>query len=215
MTHLNSLALQVVADAPADIRDDKIALIKELRQRDGQLRKLREYLDAIDWALTCPAAADLPEGSIVATLRAAVFKNGAQGPWSSTGTLFRNWSDDEVDQMLRNGLATVLRVGYGSPATAATTTVVVSSTEMVWAARYANYDGTARIVTGDDEEHARFVVECVLTHLASLSEPTRELGGVETCQPVSRTVTHYTDGSAHYTAWTVTDNQPEPVKEES
>lgn len=59
-------------------------------------------------------AADLPEGSVVATSKYALFRvmDGIGAVWHSTKNGQR-WTDDDVDQMLQHD-AVVLRHGYGN-----------------------------------------------------------------------------------------------------
>ena len=59
-------------------------------------------------------AADLPEGSVVATTKFALFRvvDGVGSVWHSTKS-GRRHNDEGVDQMLQHD-AEVLRVGYGN-----------------------------------------------------------------------------------------------------
>jgi hypothetical protein len=60
-------------------------------------------------------AADLPEGSVVATATIAwmMVHPGSDAPWRSTGSLARRVNDERVQHALDSGRATVLRVGTG------------------------------------------------------------------------------------------------------
>jgi hypothetical protein len=63
-------------------------------------------------------AADLPEGSVVATPTIAWIMThpGSDGPWRSTSELGGSVNDERVQLELDLGRATVLRYGTGQPA---------------------------------------------------------------------------------------------------
>lgn len=78
---------------------------------------MRDAVDAVKWAIDRPAAATLPFGTVVAGRFAAVWvkeeeSTVAERPWTAThipGCI----SDADVDTALREGNATILRVGTG------------------------------------------------------------------------------------------------------
>lgn len=101
---LKDMARQALADAG---RDDVRAMdLLELRT-DGRYR-LREYNDALDWALAHEPAADMPDGTVIARTHVVYIKYRPK--WHSTnGT---KHADADIDRYLAAG-AQVLRVGTG------------------------------------------------------------------------------------------------------
>lgn len=79
----------------------------------------------------------------------------------------------------------------------------IIGTNTEFAARLNCYDGTHETTGHGTEDHARMVVENRTAHLASLNDATREFGGIESVDLVTRTVTLYADQSKRYTTWEV------------
>lgn len=110
---LKALARKALADAdPEGPGGIKLQAIKLVRDADGKQHSLREYIAAIDWAQAHPHAADLPDGSIVATWNLVFIKArpAEWGQWRSTNG--RRVYDAHVDEKPAAG-AQVLRVGTG------------------------------------------------------------------------------------------------------
>jgi hypothetical protein len=74
-------------------------------------------------------------------------------------------------------------------------------TRTEWAARANYYDGTTKHTIGADREHAELIADSMATHLASLNEPTRQLGGIESADLMSRRVTVENDGTQIIRPW--------------
>ena len=110
---LKQMARQAVADADQTWTDNVLLrAVQLLRERDRERLTIDEYLAAVDWAMTHPAAADLPGGSVVASPSVAFIKDRLvpDRPWSCTDG--GHAPDEEIDRYL--GLnAKVLRVGTG------------------------------------------------------------------------------------------------------
>ncbi len=79
----------------------------------------------------------------------------------------------------------------------------MTETRTEWAARFNYYDGTAKHEIGGDREHAELTADGKATHLASLNDATRELGGVKSAELVSREVTVEGDGTQIIRPWKV------------
>ncbi|GAA0719223.1 hypothetical protein Drose_05560 [Dactylosporangium roseum] len=81
---------------------------------------LQTALAAVDWAMARPPAASLPLRSVIATDFAVFLKSGVTSepsmPWvGTTDVMYVNLYDDaEVDDLIRSGRATILRVGGGA-----------------------------------------------------------------------------------------------------
>ncbi len=114
-TDLQTLALRAVADNP-DIQSIPL-LTAKVREADGRSADLRDYIAAVKWALEHPSAANLPAGSVVATIGGAFFKEEdsaeTQHPWGASH-VNRATSDADIDELIRDGRGTILRVGTGS-----------------------------------------------------------------------------------------------------
>jgi hypothetical protein len=115
---LQTLALRAVRETAPDLH---IAhYVKCLRDLDGGTRSLPEYREAIEWAQARPIAATLPLGSIIAGADATFTKRVNPGepsmPWfGGPDTVHVNeYSNEEIDDMVRRGEVTVLRVGDGT-----------------------------------------------------------------------------------------------------
>jgi hypothetical protein len=76
-------------------------------------------------------------------------------------------------------------------------------TRTEWAARFNRYDGTAEHKIGGDRDHAELYADSTATHLASLNEPTRREGGIESADLVSREVAVEDDGTRNIRPWQV------------
>jgi hypothetical protein len=89
---------------------------KLVRDRTGA--DLRTAVEAVKWAIERPPAESLPFGTIIAGTFAAAWvkeeeSSVAERPWTAThipGAI----SDVEVDEVLREGKATILRVGVAA-----------------------------------------------------------------------------------------------------
>jgi hypothetical protein len=111
-TNLQTQALAAVHDAPDGPPDRRLQAVKLLRERTDKAYSMREYVEAVDWALEHRSGADLPDGSVVANDRKVWIKThpALHYQWMTTdGTCGQNHN---VDEALTNG-ATVLRVGTG------------------------------------------------------------------------------------------------------
>jgi hypothetical protein len=111
---LRELARQAVADAdPNGPGGHRMQAVKLLRERDGKRLRMQDYIAAANWALEHRSAADLPDGSVVASTEHAFIKDHPDHDrqWSCTDGETAN--DEEIDRYLSLG-ATVLRVGTGA-----------------------------------------------------------------------------------------------------
>lgn len=110
MSDLRAVALAALAEVRAEHGDNgtvirTLRLVRE-RRTDADFRTA---LEAVRWAVDRPPAAELPRHSIVGSKNAAWYKFGPRGWWSTTSP--RMFLDSEIDEMLRDDRATVLRVG--------------------------------------------------------------------------------------------------------
>jgi hypothetical protein len=110
---LRAMARQAVVDAdPAGVGGVRMQAVKLLRERDDKRRRMQDYIGAINWALEHRPAADLPDGSVVATTQQVWIKDhpDSDHQWSCSDGCPSD--DADIDRYLELGLQ-VLRVGTG------------------------------------------------------------------------------------------------------
>jgi hypothetical protein len=117
MDEIRTAALTAVAEVSAthDEQGSVIRATKIVRDKTGC--RLHDAVNAVKWAIDRPPAATLPVGSVVATIGGAFFKEEdsaeAFSPWAAShvsGPIH----DEHIDELVRGGRATVLRIGTGA-----------------------------------------------------------------------------------------------------
>lgn len=117
MDAIRTAALAAVAELGAGYTGQQqlIHASKLVCERTGC--DLRTAIEAVNWAVERPPAATLPVGSVVAAVGGAFFKEenstNVAAPWGATH-VNAAIHDDHIDELVRSGRATILRVGSGA-----------------------------------------------------------------------------------------------------
>lgn len=117
MNDIRTVALAAVAEVNATHEEQGTVIRATKIVRDKVGCDLRTAIEAVKWAIDRPAAATLPVGSVVATIGGAFFKEENSdevfSPWAAShvnGPI----GDWHIDELVRDGRATILRVGTGA-----------------------------------------------------------------------------------------------------